>query len=436
MGSHHRLLALAAPVAIALQTACAPPVAPPRPPVVASPPAPTVPPVAKIASDPAPLLVAADTGKPRTKDAVVVELQALEQLATASQAGSPEQPHIYRRLAESYVELESAALRDQIDRETRADAAQKARPAEAAQLRIEASHSAQIVAAARLHAIEYYQLLATRYPTFCVRPGVQCGDEVLYFLAHEHEQDHHGEEVRRFYQQLIKSFPQSKYIPNAYVAFGELLFAGAQSDPSRFAMAEQAYRKATEIPPPENAVWGYAHYKLAYVYWNQGDFPRALAEFQRVIEFGTEFASLPNAEKLGAMARKDIVAVYTSTGDPGKAFDFFKPLSGDLAGESSGTLAMSIEAGKSYFDTGHYRECVLLDLDLLRRAPTGPSCAPIAQLDQATARLAPADVVALRAALDRSKKLIDQAHARCPDAAPDPSGAIHKCAPNDPCGGL
>jgi hypothetical protein len=97
---------------------------------------------------------------------------------------------------------------------------------------------------------------------------------------------------------------------------------------------------------------------------------------------------------------------------------------------------MSVEAGKSYFDTGHYRDCVTLDLDLLRRAPKGPSCAPIAQLDQAAARLAPADATALRATLLRNKKLLDEARVRCPDAAPSPPGAIHKCAPNDPCGGL
>jgi tetratricopeptide (TPR) repeat protein len=324
MGSLLRLFALAAPVAFSVQTACAPPVAPSRPTtaVVASPA------VAAAHEETPALVVAADTGKPRTAAAIVVELKALEQLAVASHPVTSEQAGIYRRLAESYVELEG-------------------------------------------------------------------------------------------------------------LAFGERLFLEAGSDPSRLALAEQAYQKATEIPPPGNPIWGYAHYKLAYVAWNQGDLPRALAGFQRVIEFATRFASLPNAAQLGVTARRDLVAVYASIGEPSKAYDFFQPLSGDAAGESSRTLAMSIQLGKSYVDTGHYRECALLDLDLLQRTPAESSCPPLVQLDRVLPRLSPADAAALRAPLDKHRKLIAQARTLCPSAvAAAPDGPIRKCAAGDPCGGL
>ncbi len=62
-----------------------------------------------------------------------------------------------------------------------------------------------------------------------------------------------------------------KHLPNAFLAFAERLFIDARSDPSKLAFAEKAYLEAAEIQPPGNQVWAYAHYKLGYVYWNQGD---------------------------------------------------------------------------------------------------------------------------------------------------------------------
>jgi hypothetical protein len=120
-----------------------------------------------------------------------------------------------------------------------------------------------------------------------------------------------------------------------------------------------------------------------------------------------------------------------------KAFAFFKTVSGDPAGETRGALAMSVELGQSYLDTGHYRECIALDLDLLPRQPGEASCRLITQLDRATAGLAPADAAALKAALERQKKLVAAARAGCVGRLDEGrSGPILKCAPTDPCGGL
>jgi 5-formyltetrahydrofolate cyclo-ligase len=52
-------------------------------------------------------------------------------------------------------------------------------------------------------------------------------------------------------------------------------------------------------------VWGYAHYKLGYVYWNTGDYAKALQEFKETIEYGDKYATEPNAAQLQKAARKD-----------------------------------------------------------------------------------------------------------------------------------
>ena len=124
----------------------------------------------------------------------------------------------------------------------------------------------------------------------------------------------------------------SKYIPNAYLAFGELFFNEAMGDPTKWDPAKQAYIKVIAKPPPDNKVYGYAWYKLAYVFWNQGDFPKALNAFKKTIDYGTTYAQLPNASKLADSARKDVIPVYALAGSPTDAYNFFKNLSGDQAG--------------------------------------------------------------------------------------------------------
>jgi O-succinylhomoserine sulfhydrylase len=47
------------------------------------------------------------------------------------------------------------------------------------------------------------------------------------------------------------------------------------------------------------------------------------------LEYGTQYASLPNAAQLAVSARKDIIPIYALAGDPRWAYDFLKPLSGD-----------------------------------------------------------------------------------------------------------
>src|SRR5262249_3536199 len=153
-----------------------------------------------------------------------------------------------------------------------------------------------------------------------------------------------------------------------YLAFGELFFFEAQSDAGKYELAKQSYQKVLEYPPPENKVWGYAQYKLGYVYWNSGekDLPRALESFKKVIEFGNKYGSLPGVAALQNSARKDIVPVYTLVGKPEAAFTFFRPLSGDGGSDNTKTYKMMDELGLNYIDTGHYADAITLYEDLLR----------------------------------------------------------------------
>ena len=291
----------------------------------------------------------------RSRQLLVTEIQGLESLYTSTPKNAPDRPKLMRRLAEGYVELESAAFRDKTENGMKADEAKKKNPGQAAGFQAEAGKADKILAASRQAAIKNYTNLKDQYPKWCQNNNASnpaqstgCTDEVLYYLAYEYEQALNLDQARKVYLELIQSWPNSKFIPNAYLAFGELFFNEAQGDPTKWALAEQSYSEVIKYPAPENKVWGYAHYKLGYVYWNKGDFARAMSELKKTIDYGTQYSSLPNAEQLATSARRDIIPIYALAGDPKRAYDFIKPLSGDSGVNSEKTFKLMDDLGQSY----------------------------------------------------------------------------------------
>lgn len=307
----------------------------------------------------------------RSQQLLVTEIQNLESLFDDTKASSPDRPKLARRIAEAFVELESYALRDQNDADIAAGAARAKKDTKATgEAETRAKTARAVVEASRKSAIRYYKILRDDYPNYCLSPNASdaaksqgCGDEVLYYLAYEYEAAKELDKARSVYLELIKSWPASKYIPNAYFAFGELFFQDAQQDPSKWAFAEQSYQEVVKYPAPDNKLFGAAHYKVAYVYWNQGDHAQALTSFKAVIDYSNQHASLADAARLGESARRDIVPVYAASGDPKKAYAFFSP----LAGSDKRTFAMMNDLGIAYLDTGHYQEVIDLYTDLMTR---------------------------------------------------------------------
>jgi len=309
---------------------------------------------------------------------LVTEIQGLEALYHDTGLRSKDRPMLLRRLAEDYVELEDAAFTEKTQAEIKRDELRKSNPHAAGQQQSIANSRARTMDMSRKASIKYYTTLVTDYSgqpstNFPQNPppAYFLLDEVYYYLAYEYEQAGDTANARRVYLDLITKTPNSKYISNAYLAFGELFFNEALSDPSKWDPAKQAYQKVISKPPPENKVYGYAWYKLAYVFWNEGDLPHALDAFKKTIDFGTVYTQLPNAKKLAEAARKDVVPVYALAGSPTEAYNFFKNLSGDQAGQNEKTFKMMNDLGQNYLDTGHYPEAIALYKDLIVRDNSG-----------------------------------------------------------------
>lgn len=178
----------------------------------------------------------------RAKGLLITEIAGLENLFRTTPRNAPDRVQLARRLAEDYVELESAAFRDKTQAEIARDNERRRNPQAAGREQAIANQANRIMLAARKKVIDNYQLIINQYPNYSLL------DEVLYYLAYEYEQANDLTNARRVYYDLINKKPNSKYIPNAYLAFGELFFNEAQGDPSKWPFAAQAYTEVIKFP--------------------------------------------------------------------------------------------------------------------------------------------------------------------------------------------
>lgn len=312
----------------------------------------------------------------RARALLITEIQGLERLYKQTPKNSPDRSQLTLRLAEAYAELEQAAIRDRIQTDISIQDAQ-AKKKDTKKLRTDLATAKKIEADARKSAIRYYTRMKNDFPSYSKL------DEVLYYLAYEYEQGGDAQKARVTYLELIQKRPDSQYIPNAYLAFGELFYQEASADPSMWPLAEGSYKEVLKHPPPQNKLYGYARYKLAYVYWNQGMYKEALDEFKEVIKYGTTHKDLPNAAQLAKSARNDMIPVYAASESPKKAYNFFKPLSGDTGNSDTQTLDMLRRLGAAYIDTGHYPEGIELYTDLMARDKGAEWCTYQSQISNA-----------------------------------------------------
>ncbi|MDB4933241.1 MAG: hypothetical protein JWP87_213 [Labilithrix sp.] len=331
----------------------------------------------------------------RQRALLAVEVQRIESLFAGTRKNAADRHQIARRLADGYVELESAAFRDKTEAEIRRDALKPKNAAAAGGEQTQANEADRVMKGARKRAIELYTLVAADYPTHPLL------DEVLYYLAYEYEQAGDLKNARAVYYELIQKAPTSKYVPNAYLAFGELFFNEAQGDPSKWDLAAQAYTEVVKYPPPANKAFGYAWYKMAYVFWNKGELDKSLNAFKKTIDFGVGNPTLPGAAKLADSARRDVIPVYALKGDPEKAYAFMHGMSGDPAGSNDKTFRMLDDLGNNYIDTGHYPEGIVVYRDLISRDKGGRVCGYQAHITDAVMAMKSADKLAIKAELEK-----------------------------------
>ncbi|MCK6528900.1 tetratricopeptide repeat protein [Myxococcota bacterium] len=163
-------------------------------------------------------------------------------------------------------------------------------------------------------AIANYQNILQNYPNY---PRI---DEAMFYLAFALNDIGDQKEGLEYYNQLVKQYPQSQYVPDAYNAIGEYYF-----DNNNAYKALQAYRKAASFK--DTKIYTFALYKLGWCYYNVGEFREAIETMKRVVAETDRITQAAGKADTGISlkeeALKDLVLFFSEEGDLEEAKEYF-----------------------------------------------------------------------------------------------------------------
>ena len=298
------------------------------------------------------------------------QIKVLQRLIDATSEGDPEKPDLLFRMAELFAEQEryyNFKARDMDEKVF--DLAQKGDPAstaKVAQLKAQQTDYEKREKTWLLEAVKKYLEVANgpKYQSYSKM------DQVLFYLAYLLTQVKKEDQARVYFKRLIKDYPQSPFLPHAYLSFGEFFFENKDLE-----NALKFYEKVLQYTG--SPVYGYAMYKKGWVYFNLTDFKNALATFIDVIDFATTPKTKHGKgdSQLAKEAKKDLVRTYSQIGTPEKAWPFFQKYGKDYAPVMLEQLADLYNAqGKFQDSIKTYRELIELAVKRKQIPENGKLC--------------------------------------------------------------
>jgi tetratricopeptide (TPR) repeat protein len=202
---------------------------------------------------------------------------------------------------------------------------------------------------ALLDAVKIYKAL-TDNEAFRNYPNM---DKALFYYGYTLQGGTYMKEARTVYDKLLKNYPNSKYVPDAHLAFADYYFENNQ-----LADAEDRYRKVLKYPK-SNAYW-YAMYKMGWIDLNLSRFKDALDSFLKVSEATNNDKK---QEILNRAAKKDFVRAYAEIGKVEVAYQAFQRVDRKYA------FTMLSMLGDRYMEQGKSEKAIYVFQELIKEAP-------------------------------------------------------------------
>ncbi len=276
--------------------------------------------------------------------------------------GQPEKPDYLFRMAELYAEQEhyynfrARELDQKIFDAQQGGKAALANQLLAQQKDYEKKEKDWLLAAVK----EYTQV--TNNPKFNAYKRM---DQVLFYLAFLLTQQKREDLARPQFKRLIKDYPNSQYIPDAYLSFGEYYFE--QKDIEN---ALKFYDRVLQFP--ESRVYGFAQYKEGWCYFNLQDYKKALEIFVKVISDTKVDKKDTNRIALIKEAKKDLVRAYSQidAASVDKAWPFFQKYGVMGPGDNSKMPMTMLELlGEQYNAQGKFDNSIKVYKQLMKNEP-------------------------------------------------------------------
>jgi tetratricopeptide (TPR) repeat protein len=179
-------------------------------------------------------------------------------------------------------------------------------------------------------------------------------DMALFYYGYTLQGGKYLKEARTVYDKLLKNYPNSKYVPEAHLAFADYFFEVGQLDD-----AEARYRMVLKFPKA-SAYW-YAMYKLGWIDLNKQRFLDALELFYQV---ANATRNDKKNEVLYRAAKKDFVRAYAESGKADKAYAAFQRV------DQKGAYDMLEILADLYLTQGKSDRAIYVYQDLMKRLPT------------------------------------------------------------------
>ncbi|MCK6544331.1 tetratricopeptide repeat protein [Myxococcota bacterium] len=171
------------------------------------------------------------------------------------------------------------------------------------------------------NALKLYEKVLTEYPTY------ERNDEVLFYLGYNEYEAGNKKNAVNHYWTLIKQFPQSRLVPDAYLQLGEHFF-----NDNNVEKARKAFERALASTTPR--IYNYALYKLAWCDYNVQEYAAGIVKLKDVIDRSEKAEAQKDTKtlQLKGEALGDLARFFSYVDEVETAFDYFKKKGGeDLA---------------------------------------------------------------------------------------------------------
>lgn len=288
------------------------------------------------------------------------EIQALTALVQSTRRDAPDRPEVIGRLAETYTEFQSAlrnasgALDEVIFclcPETTDANCQTQHPTwPAASPAACTEKTQQKEALERDLAQAYASSNATLAMLIRDHPNYPQLDRIMFSLAYGLDRVGQTERAQQVYLALAERFPTSRYVPHAFLAFGEYFFNN-----NMMADAQAAYERVLAFGQENNAVYGYAIFKLAWVFYNLNEYEQSLTRFEEALRYGLDNPRSLAADQMVSETRRNIVMPYAQVRGPERAIRDFMGYSNN---DRRMAYRMYEELTLFYYDSGMWAQAI------------------------------------------------------------------------------
>jgi len=206
----------------------------------------------------------------------------------------------------------------------------------------------------RKNSLSLYTDLLRDYPAYARR------DEVLFVKGYAEAEVSDGKSAVQTFRALVREYPHSRYVPDAWIALGEHYFRANDLEHAR-----DAFTKARAFRLPK--IYAFATYKLAWCDYNAGDYPGAIAKFHDVIAYADADGALARDRvQLRREALKDLVLSYARQGDIEEARRYLIAKGGDDG------ISLVERLASTFFDDGKFDRAIEVYKALEAQAPSHP----------------------------------------------------------------